>query len=300
MKREPTLQQRTWEVLENVRPDDPAARFVGLVIMGLIILNVVALIVDSVPWIGPPHQRWFDAFETASVMVFSLEYLARLWSCPADPLARGNWLTARLRFFFRPMTLIDLLAVLPWYLPFFHVDLRFVRSLRILRVFRVLKLARYMRAMTLFTIVLRRTREEMIISFLGLAVLLILASSGMYYLEHEGQPDKFSSIPAAMWWSIATLTTVGYGDVYPETSLGRVLAGLIAVLGVCTLAIPTGILAGAFTEELRARKEAEAARTITVQALRPARFCPHCGESLAAGDPLSSAGPPTEAPPSPD
>lgn len=286
-----SAKQRTWEVLELVRPEDREARLVGVAIMSLIVLNVVALALETVPWIGPPHEVWFHRFETFSVVVFTLEYLARLWACTADAEVGKRPILGRVGFFFRPMSLIDLLAVLPWYLPFFSVDLRFVRSLRILRIFRVLKLARYVRAVSLFTIVLKRTREEMLISLLGLLVLLILASSCMYYLEHDDQPEAFASIPDTMWWSIATLTTVGYGDVYPKTGLGRLLAGMIAVLGVCTLAIPTGIMAGAFTEELRSRKEAEHAAR---QAATPPATCPHCGKSLATAPQVAAlhAGPP--------
>lgn len=282
-----SAKQRTWEVLELVRPEDREARLVGVAIMSLIVLNVVALALETVPWIGPPHEVWFHRFETFSVVVFTLEYLARLWACTADAELAKRPILGRVGFFFRPMSLIDLLAVLPWYLPFFSVDLRFVRSLRILRIFRVLKLARYVRAVNLFTIVIKRTREELLISLLGLLVLLVLASSCMYYLEHDGQPEAFASIPDSMWWSIATLTTVGYGDVYPKTGLGRLLAGTIAVLGVCTLAIPTGILAGAFTEELRARKEAEHAAA----APPPPATCPHCGKSLTAAAPPPAAAP---------
>lgn len=268
------IKRRTWELLDIHGPDR-FARVVGVGILVLIVLNVVMLILETVPAYERPLKPWFEWFEGFSVLVFTLEWVLRMWACTEDP-KYAHPIKGRLRYFFHPFTLIDLLAVLPWWLPFLGIDLRFVRSLRMLRLFRVLKLARYVSALEMFMHVLRRTREELLVSLLGVLMLLVVSSAAMFYVEHEVQPQKFSSIPATMWWAIATLTTVGYGDIYPETPVGRLLAGVIALTGVLTLAIPTGIFAGAFTEELRARKEKELSQGSTLAATPV--VCPHCGK----------------------
>jgi voltage-gated potassium channel len=152
--------------------------------------------------------------------------------------------------------LIDLFAVLPWYLqPFLPVDLR---VLRVLRLFRLLKLVRYSPALQTLGRVIADEYSALLGALLVILVLLLFASTAIYFLENEAQPDKFGSIPAAAWWAMATLTTVGYGDVFPETAIGRVAASIVAITGIGIVAMPTGILASAFTDEIRDRREAEA------------------------------------------
>jgi voltage-gated potassium channel len=170
------------------------------------------------------------------------------------------------RYALSPFALIDLVAILPFYLPFMGVDLRFARAFRLLRLFRMAKVARYVRAMGIFGQVARAKREELVIAASVMAILLICASSVMYYAEHAAQPKVFSSIPATMWWSVATLTTVGYGDVFPVTPAGRLVAGVVAVLGIGFFALPTAILGAGFVEVVSRRKDAPK--------------CPHCGVSL--------------------
>jgi voltage-gated potassium channel len=211
--------------------------------------------------------RWapglFRAFEIFSVAIFTVEYLLRLWSCTAAE--KYSWpLMGRLRFTFTPLAIVDLLAILPFYLPQVDIDLRFVR---IVRLFRIAKVGRYSRALSTFGRVAAAKRAELIAILSILVILLILASSLMYYAENDAQPDRFSSIPAAMWWGIATLTTIGYGDIYPITGVGKLLAGFVAVLGVGMFALPTGILGAAFVEEIQSAK-------------RKRSICPHCGREI--------------------
>jgi voltage-gated potassium channel len=256
--------RRAWELLESNVGETRLDRVVDGFIMALIVLNVCAVLVETVEEISLPLARYFRAFEIFSVAVFTAEYLLRLWSCTADARYRGH-LRGRLRYAASPMALIDLLAILPFYLEFFTIDLRFVRSLRLFRLFRAFKLARYSASMRTLGNVLRSKREELLVTLFVVVVMLVFASSAMYYAEHDAQPDKFSSIPASMWWGVATLTTVGYGDVFPVTTAGKVLGAMIAVLGVGLFALPTGILASGFAEELqRARKKEPV-------------ICPHCG-----------------------
>jgi voltage-gated potassium channel len=240
-------------------PREPAARSVRALdaaLLSLIVLNVVAAIVGTVPGVEARFGRELAVFEAFSVLVFTVEYVVRLW------VARD-----RLRYVVSPMAVIDLLAVLPFYLPFLGVDLRVARSFRLLRLFRLAKAARYVRAVRVFGGVVSSKREELVIAASVMVLLVICASSLMYYAEHEAQPQAFSSIPAAMWWSIATLTTVGYGDIYPVTPAGRLIGSVVAVLGIGFFALPTAILGAGFVEVVSQQKETPK--------------CPHCGEPLS-------------------
>jgi voltage-gated potassium channel len=165
-----------------------------------------------------------------------------------------------------PLALVDLVAILPFYLPMLiRIDFRVLRVLRFVRLFRLLKMSRYLRSLRMFGTVVHEKKEELVIAIGMVLVILLFASSGMYALEHAAQPDAFASIPAAMWWGIATLTTVGYGDIYPITPLGKVLGSVIALLGVGLFALPAGILASGFNDVMQRRK------------IQTPRTCPHCG-----------------------
>ncbi len=243
----------------------------------------MAIILETVQSLDQAYGAWFDAFEAVSVAVFTVEYLARLWAIPEDPGFQGE-VRGRLRWMGTPLALIDLLAILPFYLPVaVALDLRFLRLLRLFRIFRVLKLARYSKAMQSMGRVFRAKRQQLVMTLFTVGVLLILSSSLMYLVEHEAQPEAFSSIPRTLWWAVITLTTVGYGDVVPITPLGRVLGAFIALLGVGMIALPAGILGSGFVEELQREQdeEAEAEAASQVRADDP-RVCPHCGKDLDA------------------
>lgn len=234
--------------------------------LSLITLNVVALVLETVEEIQSAAPAIFSAFEALSVAIFTAEYLLRLWSCTVSEKYRRPFL-GRLRFALTPLALVDLLAILPFYVPQQRVDGRVLRILRLFRVFRVAKLGRYSRAIATFGRVARGKKAELITTLSILMILLVISSSLMYYAEKDAQPDKFTSIPAAMWWGMETLTTIGYGDIYPVTYLGKLLAGCVAVLGIGMFALPTGILGAAFVEELQAQK-------------RQPTNCPHCGKEI--------------------
>lgn len=237
----------------------------------LICANVAAMVLETVRPLHDRHQALFAAFEAVSVALFTVDYLLRLWVCTLDPRYAAP-VRGRIRYALTPMALVDLAAVFPFYLPMTGADLRFVRAARLLRLVRVGKLARYSRALQMVARVLVGKKEELLTTLVVAGVLLLASSAVMYFVERAAQPEAFSSIPAAMWWGIATLTTVGFGDVYPVTPLGKLVSGMIALMGIGIIALPTGILSAGFIEELQGRR-ARAAR------------CPHCGGDLRGGPP---------------
>lgn len=250
-----SLRQSVALTLEVGARDKPVSRLVDALLISLILLNVLAVVLDSLPSFALRYREPLDLFELFSICVFTIEYLLRVWSavelkeaCYRQPV------TGRLRFICSPLALIDLMAILPFYLTLFTgLDLRFLRVLRILRIF---KLSRYSSALSTLLAVFKEEAEAFIAAFFVLMILLILASSGIYLLEHKVQPDVFGSIPQAMWWAMATLTTVGYGDVIPVTAAGKFFGGCITIIGIGMVALPAGILASGFSEQMRRRREA--------------------------------------------
>lgn len=261
---------RTWEILEPGHRDDPASRWFDAFILTLIVLNVTAVMLETVPSIRARWATAFGWFEAVSVAVFSIEYLLRLWSAPADQRFRGA-VAGRLRWAITPMAIVDLLAVLPSYLPFLGLDLRVARALRLMRLFRLAKLGRYMSSLRLFGHVAREKREELVLTTFLLFLMLLISASVMYYAENAAQPDLFSSIPATMWWAVATLTTVGYGDMYPVTAVGQLFGAFVAILGIGLFALPTAILGSGFVDAIAERK---------AQRDKHGPTCPHCGGEL--------------------
>lgn len=249
-----TNRRRFHEILEMARPGDRGSRWFDIFIMTLISLNILDIVLESVQSLNQDYRELFYGFEVFSVVVFSVEYLLRLWSCVEA--SSGKYRSAvlgRLRLAVTPMALVDLLAVLPFYLAmFFTLDLRFLRALRLLRVF---KLTRYSPAMNMLLTVLREETRSIGAACFILMIVLVIASSGIYLFEHRAQPDAFGSIPEAVWWAVATLTTVGYGDVTPITIGGKAFGVCIMIIGVGMVALPAGILASAFSEQSRKRRE---------------------------------------------
>jgi len=261
-----SIKKHTYVILEG-KGDGLRARLFSAFIIVLISLNIIAVILETVEPLYIRHSTLFSGFETFSVIVFTAEYVLRIWSCNADDKYSGI-IRGRIRFAFTPMALIDLLAILPFYLPMvLRLDLRFMRALRLFRFVRILKIGRYSDAITMFGRAIKSKKEELVLSVVIVLLLLVVSSSMMYFVENQAQPDAFSSIPEAMWWGIATLTTVGYGDVYPVTTVGRILGGIIALLGIAMFALPTGILSSAFTEQIHRR-------------LVKQKNCPHCGKAI--------------------
>lgn len=247
-----TLRRAVFEVIEVGHGEDRASRFFDATIVTLIILNVAAVIAETVPSVRAAYGPWLFAFEVFTVAVFTVEYALRLWTAVEVPvLSRMAPWRARLKLARSPALIIDLLAILPFYLH--HIIPMDLGILRMLRLLRFLKLSRYSPAMHTLIRVLQNERKALAGASLLLLTALLFSSTLMYHLESAAQPDKFGSIPESAWWAIATLTTVGYGDVTPITPLGRLVGGFTMVIGLCILALPVAIISTGFAQELQRR-----------------------------------------------
>lgn len=236
-------------------------------IITLILLNVLAVILETVDSLYLAYSSLFRIFEIFSVCFFTFEYALRIWTCTYIDKYKHP-VFGRLKYIFSFGSLIDLLAIIPFYLPLSTIyDFRFVRIFRLIRFLRVFKLGRYLNATRIISNVFKTKKEELVLCLFITVCLIVIASSLMYFVEHDAQPDKFSSIPETMWWSVTTLTTVGYGDIIPITALGRTLTAFLSILGIGMFALPAGILASGFSAEFQKLKKEK-------------NTCPHCGKGI--------------------
>jgi voltage-gated potassium channel len=238
----------------NFQGSSPIGRLVELSILGLVFLNVVAVILESVPAYRQAWAPAFAWFEQVSIALFALEYLLRLWVCVEDGRFQHP-LWGRLRYALTPMAIVDLLAFLPFYFFGQEGGGGEARVLRVLRLVRLLKLGRYSASLELLAFVVRREFGTLMAATLMLLILIVLAASGIYLVEGEVQPEAFGSIPQAIWWATVTLTTVGYGDVVPVTFWGKTFGMAITIAGLGMVALPASILTSRYTHELKERRE---------------------------------------------
>ncbi len=241
-----------YNILQNDAHDTLFSRCVDYFLILLIMTNVAAVIAESVDQWYYPYQTYFTWFENFSIVIFSIEYLLRLWSVAEAKPVNTTW-HQRWQWLKSPSALIDLVAIAPAFLNFFvNIDLRF---LRILRLFRILKLTRYFASLRILLVVINKEKGSFQAVIFILIIMIVTASSGIYLVENHAQPEEFESIPKAMWWAVVTLTTVGYGDVIPITTAGKILGAVITILGVGLAALPAGILATGLANELAQRRE---------------------------------------------
>jgi len=247
------FQRRLMEILEQATDRDKASKICDVFITTLVLCNILSVILESVSSLQAVYGEYFDLFEFWSVMFFTLEYVLRFWATGATYSDHGQKWRGRREYIFGFYGVIDLLAILPFYLQMLFPGAD-MRALRILRLVRVLKLSHYNSALEdLFNAVKNEARSFIAALYL-LTIAIILTSSLMYYAEGDTQPDHFSSIPASMYWAIITLTTVGFGDISPVTWIGQVLATITAFIGVCTVAMLTGIVASSFATQMARRR----------------------------------------------
>lgn len=268
------IKHRVFEILQIAKDGDRLSRIFDFFIIGLILLNVVIVIAETfnLPESIKPIINYIDVI---SVIIFTIEYILRVWT--SDYLYEGiSPVRARIKYIFSFMAIIDLLAVLPFYIPFLiPIDLRVLRTLRVIRLLRLFKVNRYTSALSTIADVFKKKASQLISSMIVVSLLMIIASVLMYNVENEAQPDKFQNAFSGLWWAVATLTTVGYGDIYPVTAAGKILSAIIALLGIGLVAVPTGIISAGFTENLQEKqKEKEKEET------DEKKFCPYCGKRI--------------------
>lgn len=257
------IKKKVFEILEASAGDSFLKKIFDYFIITLIILNTIFYILETVDTIASRYNVFFVAFETFSVIVFTIEYILRIWTCTYIDKYKKP-ISGRIKYFFSIFALIDLFAFLPFYMyTMIHVDLIFIRVLRLFRFFRLFKLGRYSDAVNVLGRVLKSKKEELILAVSISLILIVVSSSFIYIVEHDAQPDKFRNIPESMYWAVETLTSVGYGDICPITPMGKFLTSLISLIGLGMVALPTGILASAFTKEMKKKK-----------------VCPHCGKEI--------------------
>ena len=232
-----------------IRRDDNGhvhfGRWLDFILQALIVVNLVTLALETLPDLSEDQIYWLSLVEVFSIAIFSVEYIARcVLSRPMMHYA--------LSFY----GIVDLLSILPFYLSA-GLDLRSARVLRLMRLFRLFKLTRYSKAARRYHHAFVIAREELVLFGCAALIILYLAAVGIHYFESEAQPDKFASIPDSLWWAIVTLTTVGYGDVYPITIGGRLFTSVVLIMGLGFVAVPTGLLAGALAKAREQEKKLE-------------------------------------------
>lgn len=226
------------EYLQKIVEDNTTnkGRYFDYTIQLLIVLSLISFSIETLPDLQDKLRVWLQYFEVFSVIVFSIEYLLRVWVSKRP-----------LKYIFSFYGIIDILAILPFYLVGF-LDLRFLRAFRILRIFRALKVIRYNKAIQRFGLAFKLVKEEIVLFVACTIILIFITSAGIYYFENEAQPETFKSIFHSAWWSIVTLTTVGYGDVYPITLGGRIFTFFVLMIGVGLVTVPAGLVASALSK----------------------------------------------------
>ena len=251
MKKYQSIKKRVFEIISKAEDGDRVSAVFDWCIMGLIALSVLTIILESFASIYNQWHPVFHVLEVIAVIVFTAEYILRIWT--ADLLYPESK-HPRLRYCFSFMAVIDLLAIVHLYLPvFFVADLRFLRMMRLFRLFRLLrvfKLGRYFEAFQVIVRVIRESGPQLVMSVVICFFVILFSAIVMYTVEHPVQPEQFPNVITSLWWAMCTLTTVGYGDVYPITAVGRLFASFISLVGIGIIAIPTGIIAAGFSHAI--------------------------------------------------
>ena len=267
------LKNQVFSIIQPAEKGNLASKIFDLFIMVLIFITIASIFLVTFDF-PPQLEQELDRIEKWAVIAFTAEYLLRIWTADLLYPELGTW-RARVKYIFSGMAIIDLASILPYYLPMLiPINLVGIRAVRLVRVLRIFKLNRYSEALSSICEVFKKKMHEILAALFFVMLLLIIASLLIYYAEHDAQPDKFPNAFSGLWWAVATLTTVGYGDIYPITAVGRFLGAAIAIMGIGMVAVPTGILSAGFVEVLEKKNQHEN------DADEPPRFCPHCGKKL--------------------
>lgn len=242
-----TLKLRIFEIIEKAEKGDILSMIFDYFIISLICINSLSVFIETFP-ISDRTEELLYKIELFSIIVFSLEYLLRVWT--AEILYENiSPFKAKIKYIFSFMALIDFFAIIPFYIPFvIKIDLRVLRMLRLIRLLRIVKVNRYTTALYKVLGVVRKKSSELISSIFILFILMLISSILIYYIESPVQPDVYKNALSGLWWSIAIFTSVWLGDIYPITTVGKILCALMAVMGVAIIAVPTGIISSGFVE----------------------------------------------------
>ena len=265
------IKRAIFTIIQPAEHGNIASKVFDIGIMVLILASIASVFIMTFE-LPQTANRFLNQFEKWAIIVFSVEYLLRIWTAELLFPELPAW-RAKLKYMRSGMAIVDLVSIMPFYLPMFlPINLVGIRAIRLVRLLRVLKLNRYTDAVASIATVFRSKFREILVSVLLVMIMLVIASLLIYYAEHDAQPDKFANAFSGVWWAVATLTTVGYGDIYPVTALGRFLGGIIAITGIGLVAVPTGIISAGFVELLEKKHSGE-------EKERP-KYCPHCGKKL--------------------
>lgn len=229
-------------------------RFMIMVILAAVTLSVLG----TEPTVVHENGKWFIYAEMAFGAIFAIEYFCRVWSVVEEPHDSSDF-SKRVRYMSSPMAVIDLIVVIASLTPFVFTDIAILRVVRLFRLAALAKFGRFSHALQELHEAVHSRRYELSVTVGLAACLMLFGATALYWAEGDIQPDRFGSIPRALWWAVITLTTVGYGDSSPITPIGKILAAIIALGGVALVAMPTGILAAAFSETMHKRREQELA-----------------------------------------
>lgn len=260
-----TIKQTMLKILNTDDNNYLPSKLFDITIIFLIVISIISIVLSTFHNIPIFLSKIISFFEYVSIIIFSIEYALRIWT--SDLIFDLGPLKSRIKYIFTFMAVIDLLSILPFYISFINIDLRLLRALRLFRMLRIFKLNRYTSALNSVIQVLNKKKDQLISSLFVVMVLMIISSILMYYCEHNAQPKVFENAFSGLWWAIATLTTVGYGDIYPITVGGKILSAFLALLGIGLVAVPTGIISAGFSEALEEENE-----TIL--------YCPYCGKKI--------------------
>ena len=243
------FRRKLYHILEDADYGHWLGRLEQILLSVLIFLDISAFILETSP---PLNQSYYWLFRSVGIFataVFTVEYGLRIWLCTVEHRFRHS-LWGRLRYALTPMAIVDFISTFPFYLLLVFHNLAFLKTLRLLRLARILKIGRHSKSVRSLARVIISKQEELFITLSIICFLLVIASSLMFFAEHDAQPEAFSSIPAAMWWGVVTLTTVGYGDIYPITVAGKLLGASLACFGIGVFVLPAGIVASSFAAEV--------------------------------------------------
>ena len=267
------VKRRIFQIVETAQPGDIVSLLFDSLILFLIVFSIATIILQSYDEINAQYAVHFLYLERFTIIVFSIEYLLRLWT--AD-LAFPNSKYPRLRYIFSFLALADLVAILPFYLPFANADARFLRVFRMLRLLRIFKIKRYFSAFQTVFDVVKDSAYQLVVSLSVCVFIIFLSGIVMYTVENGAQPDVFPNVPAALWWAVNALTTVGYGDAYPITPVGKLFASILNIVGIGVIALPAGIISAGFLKALENKRNEPAPEQSEV----PPKVCPHCGKRI--------------------